>query len=64
MVIEESIASVRCDEETKNHVVDDSFETLREERLRAWLGARKEGKKASHARLLHNFPPTRLQSCG
>jgi hypothetical protein len=37
-------------------MVEDSFETLREDRLRAWLRTEKKGKKASHAARVPQFP--------
>ena len=47
MVLEDSIQSARREEEAMHRVVEDSFEALREDRLRAWLRAKKKGKKKS-----------------
>jgi hypothetical protein len=37
MMLEDSIASARCEEQAEYRMVEDSFETLHEDRLRAWL---------------------------
>jgi hypothetical protein len=39
-VVEESIASARREEEEVHHALEDSFECLREDRVRAWLRPR------------------------
>ena len=49
MVVEESIASARREEEVVHRMVEDSFETLHEDRLHAWLRAKKKGKKTGYA---------------
>ena len=50
MVVEESIALARLEEATVHRVVEDSFESLREDRVRAWLRAKKpNGKKDGRA---------------
>lgn len=49
MVLEQSIESARHEEEAVHRVVEDSFETLCEDRVRAWLCAKKKDKKAGRA---------------
>ena len=61
MVVEESIASARLEEATVHRMVEDSFESLREDRVRAWLRAKKpEGKKAGHTVGCPQFPCSRF----
>ena len=60
MVVEESIASARREEEAEHRVVEDSFETLHEDRLRAWLCAKKKGKNAVRAAGVPQFPADEL----
>jgi hypothetical protein len=47
-------------EKVVHHVVEDSFETLREDRLHAWLRAKKKGKKAGCAVRVPQFPTDEL----
>jgi hypothetical protein len=44
-MVEESIELVQHEKEEVHHAVEDSFKSLREERVRAWLGAKKKGMK-------------------
>ena len=55
-VVEEFIESARRKEELVHRVVEDSFDTLREDRVCAWLGVRKKGKEAGHAVRCPQFP--------
>ena len=59
-VVQESIKSARREEELVHHVVEDSFDTLREDRVRAWLGVRKKGKEAGRAVRCPQFPYSRF----
>jgi hypothetical protein len=45
--VEESIESTRHEEEEVHHAVEDSFETLCEDQVRAWLRAKNKGMKAA-----------------
>jgi hypothetical protein len=44
-VVEESITSERREEEEVHHTVEDSFKSLREDRLYTWLRAKTKGMK-------------------
>jgi hypothetical protein len=55
IVLEQSIESARHEEKVVHRVVEDSFETLSEDRLCAWLRAKKKGKKAGHAARVPQF---------
>jgi hypothetical protein len=46
-VVGESIELARCEEEEVHHAVVDSFESLHEDRVRAWLRAKNKGMKAA-----------------
>jgi hypothetical protein len=46
MVVEDSTTSARHEEEVDHRRVEDSIDTLREDKLRAWLRTKKKGKKA------------------
>jgi hypothetical protein len=46
-VVEESIGSARHGEEEVHHVVEDSFESLREDRVHALLRAKNKGMKVA-----------------
>jgi hypothetical protein len=56
MVLEQSIESARREEEVVHRVVEHSFETLCSDRLRAWLCAKKKGKKADRGVHVLQFP--------
>jgi hypothetical protein len=43
-----------------HHVVEDSFDTLREDRLHAWLRAKKKGKKVGRALRVPQFSTDEL----
>jgi hypothetical protein len=45
MVVEASIVSARHEVNAVHHVVEESFESLCEDRVRAWLHAKSKGKK-------------------
>jgi hypothetical protein len=42
----ESIESARREEEEVHRAVEDSFESLRDDRVRAWIRAKNKGMKA------------------
>jgi hypothetical protein len=44
--VEESIELVRHEEEEVHHMVEDSFKSLCEDQVRAWLRAKNKGMKA------------------
>jgi hypothetical protein len=46
-VVDESIVSMRCEEEEVHRTVEDSFESLRGDRVRAWLTTKNKGMKAT-----------------
>jgi hypothetical protein len=46
-MVEESITSMRHEEEEVHQAVDDSFEALCEDRLRTWMRAKNNGIKAT-----------------
>jgi hypothetical protein len=46
-VVEESIESARRVEEEVHRAVEDSFQSLREDRVRAWLRAKNKGMKVA-----------------
>jgi hypothetical protein len=60
IVVEESIASVRHDQEVEHRIVEDSFETLHEECLHAWSHIKKKAKKASRTMSVSQFPADKL----
>jgi hypothetical protein len=45
--VEESIESARCEEEEVHRTVEDSFESLGKDQVRAWLRAKNKGMKAA-----------------
>jgi hypothetical protein len=45
-VVEESIESTQREEEEVHRTVEDFFESLRDDRVRAWLRAKNKGMKA------------------
>jgi hypothetical protein len=45
-------------------VVDDSFETLREDRLQLGYALRRNVRRPAAQCVFCNFPPTSLLSCG
>jgi hypothetical protein len=56
MVLEQSIESARWEEEAVHRVVEDSFETLHEDRMHA----KKKGKKAGRETRVPQFPADEL----
>jgi hypothetical protein len=58
-VVEESITSACCEEEEVHHMVEDSFESLSEDRLRGWPAAKNKGMKATTCPW---FPVSRLSA--
>jgi hypothetical protein len=45
--VEESIDSARREKEEVHRAVEDSFDSLREDQVRAWLKAKNKGMKAA-----------------
>jgi hypothetical protein len=60
MVVEESIMSTRREEEAKNRVVEVTFETLCEERLRPLLCAKRKCEKVGRATGVSQFSTNKL----
>jgi hypothetical protein len=60
MELQQSIELARHEEEDVHRMVDESFETLRKDRLRGWLRARKKCKKADRTARVPLFPAEEL----
>jgi hypothetical protein len=54
-VEEESITSMRHEEEEVHHAVDDSFKALCKDRLSTWMRAKNNGMKVIHCKHIYNF---------
>jgi hypothetical protein len=61
MVLEESITSIRREKEAEHRMVEDSFETLHDDWLCAWMRAKKKGKKTVRASGVPHFPTDELE---
>jgi hypothetical protein len=61
MVLEESITSIRREKEAEHRMVEDSFETLHDDWLCAWMRAKKKGKKTVRASGVPQFPTDELE---